>query len=341
MHTEKKCPLCDYHATLMHDNFQGYKVGMFFKIYRCDNCNTSFTSPQGDTTRIYEDIYRNGEKVPGYDRYWHFFHHTKDQKDPLRFLADSDEDYWGVRESLKKLVTDKKKTKILEIGSGLGYLTYALRKEGYDVIGLDISKEAIDRANSHFGDYYTCADLYDFSKENPGSYDIVILTEVIEHIDFPMDFIRAIVELLTKKGTIIMTTPNKSIAPDDIIWDTESPPVHHWWFSENSIRQIADKLNLNAQFVDYKAFYKKKPAEYRYGRARRKWQRSAILDEEGNLVRFGSPKERGKLKSLYKSAIAAMPRLKSVFFKSKVLLGAKITVCSTRGTILCAVLKRA
>ncbi len=341
MYKAKKCPICNHHTILMHDGFQGYKVGIFFKIYFCDNCITSFSSPKVDATGIYEEIYKNGEKVPGYDRYWYVYNHIKDQKDPLGFLTNSDEDYWGVNEALKQLVTDKKETKILEIGSGLGYLTYALRKEGYNVLGLDISEEAVDRANSNFGDHYICRDLFDFSKENPASYDIVILTEVIEHIDLPIEFIQAIIKLLVKEGAMVMTTPNKSIAPNDIIWDTESPPVHHWWFSENSIGHIADSLSLKLELVDYRGFYRKKPSEYRYGRARRKLERPPILSEDGGLIRVGGPKEQSRLKKFYKSSIASMPKLKSAFLKLKILLGTKTTICSARGTILCAILKRA
>ncbi len=41
-----------------------------------------------------------------------------------------------------------------------------------------------------------------------GLYDLIILTEVIEHITFPQIFILEITRLLKEDGKLLLTTPN-------------------------------------------------------------------------------------------------------------------------------------
>ena len=139
----------------------------------------------------------------------------------------------------------------------MGYLTYSLIQDGYKTVGLDISQTAVNNAIDNFGNYYICADLLEFSIQNPEKFDIVILTEVIEHINKPIDFMKAILLLLKSSGYTIITTPNKSFYPKDIIWESDLPPVHLWWFGEESLKYIADLLNAKISFINFKIFYNK------------------------------------------------------------------------------------
>ncbi len=139
-----KCILCEGDAELIHDNYPGYQESFRFSIYKCPDCNTSFSLPDVDTSVLYENIYKNGDKVPGYNRYWKYLKVIKKFPNPFDYLTETSEAYWGIKEALAAYEKDKKHVKILEIGSGLGYLTYSLMKKGFDVTGLDISETAVD-----------------------------------------------------------------------------------------------------------------------------------------------------------------------------------------------------
>lgn len=253
---EINCLLCGSSSELKHKAYPGYQIPSVFEIYYCPTCNTSFSMPRDDSNGIYELIYKNGSKVRWYERYWNYAKAVKNENKPLNFLAESEDIYWAVKESISLITINSAiSPKILEIGCGLGYLTYSLNKEGYNSIGLDISKEAVTQAIQNYGNYYICADLYEYAINHESEYDIIILTEVIEHLNNINSFMESLKKLLTSDGKIILTTPNKSFYPPTVIWATDLPPVHCWWLSEDSIKQIAGSLNMKLSFVDFTNFY--------------------------------------------------------------------------------------
>lgn len=241
---------------------KGYKEPNVFKIFHCANCDTSFSLPRVMPDEIYELIYKNAKEIRGYCRYTVYQDKVLNESNPLRYLVDSEPNYWGVVFALERILKINKTARILEIGSGLGYLTYALRKDGYDIQGLDISNEAVNAAKEKFGNFYLCHDLLDFGDQNKESYDVVIMTEVIEHLNSPHDFIVAMKKLLRSKGTCILTTPNKSFYPANIDWFTDAPPVHCWWLSEKSIEYLANSYNFQLEFVKFNEYYKRNPELY-------------------------------------------------------------------------------
>jgi SAM-dependent methyltransferase len=198
--------------------------------------------------------------VPFYDRYWRYKGIVKTHPNPIQYLHDAEEAYWGVLTVLKQKVKvkNKKNAKILEVGCGMGYLTYSLVKDGYNATGLDISQHAVDEAIRDFGEHYVCADIFKYAEEYRNYYDIVIMTEVIEHVDSPLDFLRAVTQVVKWGGAIIVTTPNKTIYPNNIVWNTDLPPIHCWWFSETSLQFMADTIMCEVDFVDFSNYYKNK-----------------------------------------------------------------------------------
>ena len=61
--------------------------------------------------------------------------------------------------------------------------------------------------------------------------------------------------LLKNEGAILLTTPNKSLHDPNAYWKTDNPPVHLWWLSENSMRQIAIREKLQIEFWDFSEYY--------------------------------------------------------------------------------------
>lgn len=99
-------------------------------------------------------------------------------------------------------------TKILDVGCGYGRFSYFLASLGYDVCGIDISKEAVGFAESE-KIHKNCSFkvVKDISKLK-GTYDIIISTEVLEHVEDPCKFLRGLNKLMKEDALLILTTPN-------------------------------------------------------------------------------------------------------------------------------------
>lgn len=251
---EMSCLLCGAPASEVHSSYTGYRQPQTFQIYSCSSCNTNFSVPRIDAAGLYDVIYSQGEKHPGYNRYWGYARNVKVNHDPLGYLAKAEPTYFGVAEFLRAKKISKA-AKILEIGSGLGYLTYALRKSGYAASAIEISKVAVEEAIRNFGDFYINADLFEYSKGHQSVYDVVIATEVIEHVDNPIEFIKAMYDLVKFNGYVVLTTPNRSFFPKQMIWESSLPPIHYWWFGEESMKYIAKSLNASVEFIGFQNYF--------------------------------------------------------------------------------------
>lgn len=251
-----KCDICGATANLLFAKHFGYMAPKTFDIYDCANCETRFAMPMVVDTSLYDRIYAHANEVPGYGRYERYRRALKDVAHPLNYLAAQEDIYWSISEVLQGIEAQQiAKVRILEVGSGLGYLTYALKKAGYDCLGTDVSSRAVEAARRNFGDFYVQMDIMSMSIEKEGTFDFIIATELIEHVANPKLLVAKAQSLLKPGGMLILTTPNKDLYPDCFVWHTDLPPVHLWWFSKNSMRMLAWDLGMTVRFVDFSGFY--------------------------------------------------------------------------------------
>lgn len=102
---------------------------------------------------------------------------------------------------------------VLEIGSLFGYITFSLREMGYDVATTDIACE-VEKHSATFRNAGIENRVCDLNREGLPfencSFDCVLLTEVIEHIE-PSSVTSTISEVrrvLKDGGILIFSTPN-------------------------------------------------------------------------------------------------------------------------------------
>lgn len=87
---------------------------------------------------------------------------------------------------------------------GAAALTLALRERGFDAVGADIDPEAATRLGPHFQKANLDAELPWASD----SFDAVISTEGIEHLENHFSFLREVRRILKPGGLLVLTTPN-------------------------------------------------------------------------------------------------------------------------------------
>lgn len=327
------CPLCSQPAPKRHGAQSGYQAPQVFAIHHCDGCRSAFCQPLAVDAALYEAIYRNVETVPAYGRYLDYSRGVLKAADPLTFLADREDVYWGIRQVLDGRPAGK--LKMLEIGSGLGYLTYALTKRGHEVLGLDISQTAVDAATRRYGPYYRCGDVVRYAEAAGEPVDAVIATEIIEHIPDVRAFLGALVRLVRPGGDIVLTTPNRSAYPPDVLWETEPPPVHLWWFSEQAIEQLGRAFGVTTTFVDFTAYNILDPARPNVQVRNFQPTRGGVLDAAGNVA-TGAAKRFLHLLGLRPAA----RKVRRVVQRAAHSLRGTSGPAERRRTTLCAILHR-
>ena len=249
----RACPLCGGHPELWVPHLPTAIAGGSVDAYRCQDCNSVFSWPLVVPTGLYDAIYRNSSRLVGYTRYARYAKRSQRAEDPLGYLAGQEDVYWAVAEVLAAR-PESKSWKIVEVGSGLGYLTAALNAAGYDVTGLDISAEAIAEARGRFGPHYERQDIFEPDEQFVGTFDFAILLETIEHVPDPSAFLGAVTRLLKPNGSLFVTTPNRDAHPHDAQWRTDPPPVHLFWLSESGLDRLASRIGYRTELVDFTAF---------------------------------------------------------------------------------------
>jgi len=100
---------------------------------------------------------------------------------------------------------------ILDVGCGNGWAAKEFLSQGKKVSSLDISltnpskAKQLYQSQNHFG---IVADSFHLPFNNE-SFDCVIASEIIEHVVYPVDFIKESLRVVKRGGHLIITTPYK------------------------------------------------------------------------------------------------------------------------------------
>lgn len=133
-----------------------------------------------------------------------------------------------------------KDARILDIGTSTGTNLRMLRHAGYtEVLGLDSSEEAIRWTAAKGlpevikGD--VCALPFD-----PGRFDLVLATDIIEHVDDDQLALEEIARVLKPGGHVLITVPTFKM-----LWGLQDVVAHHKRrYRMRQLLQIVDRAHL-------------------------------------------------------------------------------------------------
>lgn len=140
----------------------------------------------------------------------------------------------------KELIKGKK---VLDISCGEGYGSYLLAEWGAsEVLGVDISSEAIKKAKSNFNldnVNFKIFDAQNLDKIKDNIFDLIVSFETIEHLDNPELFLKEIKRVGKKDAIFIISCPNDYFYYPS---DKESNPYHKRKYTFEEFKSITSSV---------------------------------------------------------------------------------------------------
>jgi len=110
-------------------------------------------------------------------------------------------------QSVKPLISQNQR--ILEIGSGYGWFVEKMRNERYSIDGIEVGQDRAQLAYHRSGIKLINHDFIRNPLETMlGSYDVICMFHVLEHINDPVTFLNNVKTCLKPAGIIIIEVPN-------------------------------------------------------------------------------------------------------------------------------------
>jgi glycosyltransferase involved in cell wall biosynthesis/2-polyprenyl-3-methyl-5-hydroxy-6-metoxy-1,4-benzoquinol methylase len=165
------------------------------RVVRCEDCGLVFLNPQpsdAELAKIYSADYFLGS----------------DSATGRQTVSE-------IKQATAKLYLSKIRTyqaldhgRLLEIGCGDGDFLVSAEKEGWHVTGVEYSSAASERARSRLknGDV-RCGELVQANLPAE-QFDLCVISDVIEHVRSPRDFLQEIHRVLKPGGTLFVATPS-------------------------------------------------------------------------------------------------------------------------------------
>jgi 2-polyprenyl-3-methyl-5-hydroxy-6-metoxy-1,4-benzoquinol methylase len=152
-------------------------------------------------------------------------------------------------------------TRVLDVGCGNGFTSGEFLKRGCSVVGIDLSAQGIEIARrAHPKGRFELLPATDklLEKLGEGPFDLVVSTEVVEHLYAPRTFASGCFEALKPGGRFICSTPYHGYMKNLALalagkWDAHANPLwdggHIKFWSRRTLGQLLIEAGFeNLQF---------------------------------------------------------------------------------------------
>ena len=248
--TIKACPLCGgTHLERALTCVDHYASGEMFHLCRCRDCGFLFTQDfpvEAEIGRYYE--------TPDY------ISHTDTRKGAMNSVYHWVRNYMlGRKARLVLREAHRKEGSLLDLGTGNGYFADVMQRRGLQVDAVYKSAQARAFAKEHFNlDVKPHTALKDFA---PGSFDVITLWHVMEHLEPLNETWETLHSLLTEKGVLIVAVPNCAsfdAKKYGAYWADYDVPRHLWHFKKVTIQKVGSKhgfIMAERHPMPFDAFY--------------------------------------------------------------------------------------
>lgn len=157
---------------------------------------------------------------------------------------------------IKDLLVEHNATRLLEVGAGMGALMEYLRDiKNLVMTGIDVSTTSVATAQAKGFDVREAAfaDL-DSVLAADESFDAVVLSHVMEHVEDPLGVMKTLLARLAPGGRLMTAVPYSPMSRELTDWDIMNLPPHHLTrWNKQSLHGLADALGCNVELHAAKA----------------------------------------------------------------------------------------
>ena len=140
---------------------------------------------------------------------------------------------------------------LLDIGAGYGFFSHEFLKQGFkvDAIEMAANEGKIFKELNGFEPYNCAFEEYKTDK----LYSHILMSQILEHVIDPEDWIKRANALLEKEGLLIIALPNFGSIFKKVMHEKEPfiiPPYHLNYFTKKSLSQLLERNGFD--IIEYK-----------------------------------------------------------------------------------------
>lgn len=188
------------------------------------------------------------------------------QTDYHAALTESSSSAWAMmagiaRQHMSFLQTVTESGRLLDVGCSTGLFLDLAGKAGFSVKGVEFSPDSAAFARRQFGLTVDQGSIHDCTDPD-GTYDILTMFDVIEHVPDPLSDMAAALRLLRPGGWFVLSTPNIDglfprmsyrFAKALNYWPHPEPPYHLYQFSVKTLSAMLGKAGFTPGQVRHHA----------------------------------------------------------------------------------------
>ena len=223
-----QCPFCHSEHTELHIKLKDYFLSQEeFEILKCRQCGLLFTSPRPSDSELGR-YYKSDE----------YLSHNENKKGLIPFIYNRVKRV-NIANKFKIATSGISAKRLLDFGCGVGdFVSYA-QQHGLEVCATDVSADARDAAAKKLG--FSLPSPEDVLEMPDGSFDIITMWHVLEHISNLEKQVFHLNRLLAPGGHLILALPNY-LSHDALHyqdkWAAYDVPRHLNHFDKNSLQNI-------------------------------------------------------------------------------------------------------
>jgi 2-polyprenyl-3-methyl-5-hydroxy-6-metoxy-1,4-benzoquinol methylase len=213
-----------------------------YRVLRCSDCGLVYVTPRWtDETihKVYDEDYWQSEspKTKGYANY---------AEEARLYLKTFRRRARLVRRYLPQ------SGRILDVGCAAGFFLRVMREAGHDVYGIELSEPIAREAIRTLGDgHIHLGTIHDVPAGTPGiergSFDLVTMWDVVEHIPDPQALLREARTYLKPGGHLLLETQNVDSRFASLLgprWHHYKHEEHIYHFNPKTVRMLLDQAGF-------------------------------------------------------------------------------------------------